>query len=196
MSEVVGRKVQLVSVSHEHPRRVEDKREQGMVGFADGFPLTVASTESLALVNQKLQEYGHDSIKLTRARSTLTLDGLILPEEIQAPADAFPEDYVAAIKNGDIILERAKACGRCPVPNIDELSGRQNGSPVTKVLGALGRSGWHNDRDRYDTNRHLFWTQNFTVKIPVRMGSDTVIKISKNTPISIEYSAVTNWHHR
>ena len=196
-SSVIGRPVRLVAISDEKPRWVEGDPTLGRVGFADGYPFTVGSTRSVELVNQQLEAAGVDPITYRRPRVSLLLDGLELPNADNLPENVFPEDFVDEIaisSNGlVVVLKRIKACGRCPVPNTNEVTGARIGAPVTKALGALARNGRHADEARYGKKPELFWTQNFIVELPEEMQPGETIQVRRGAEISVAYTYDTNW---
>ena len=196
-SEVVGRPVRLVRVSNERPRYVEGDPALGRVGFADAHPLTVGSTESLALVNEKLANHGQDPIPAKRARVTLLLDDLMLPNRDSLPENIFPEDYIETItvaNNGLVaVLRRIKACGRCPVPDTNHITGERKGRPVLKALAKLGRHGRHVDVGRYGDDPEAFWTQGFVIEFPDGLPEGKTIPVSRGAEVEVEYADQTNW---
>ena len=194
--ELLGRLVRLVAVSNERPRYVEDNPEFGQVGFADGYAVTVGSTDSLALVNRELRAACHPEITAQRPRVTVLLDGLELPNAADLPADVFPEDYVAEIRFScdglEATLERIKACGRCPIPDTNEVTGERKGAPVRQALGRLARSGRHSNPG-YGKNPELLWTQHFIVRLPEDMPPDATIDLKRGAEVEVVYSDTTNW---
>jgi uncharacterized protein YcbX len=85
--------------------------------FSDGFPLLVASTASLAQLNQKLQAAGHAAVGIERFRPNIVLDGI----------EAHDEDRIGEMQvetaDGAARLRMVKPCARCPIPNIDPATG-------------------------------------------------------------------------
>jgi uncharacterized protein len=81
--------------------------------FADGYPLLVANTASLADLNQRLLKAGAPAIGIERFRPNIVLDGL----------QAFDEDHVHEIvidtPEGPVRLRLVKPCVRCTIPNVD-----------------------------------------------------------------------------
>ncbi len=196
-AEAIGRPVRLVAVSHEAPRWVEDDPSLGCVGFADGYPVTVGSIDSVGLVNERLNAVGYPPISGKRPRVTILLAGLSLPNCAELPDNVFPEDYVEEIRVGSnglvAVFRRVKACGRCPVPDTNELTGERRGSPVRKALGELARNGRHADTARYGTKPELFWTQNHVIELPRDMGPNDKIEARKGARVEVVYSETTNW---
>lgn len=196
-AEIVGRPVRLVAVSRQAPRWVEGDSELGRVGFADGYPVTVGSTDSVNLVNGELAVAGHSPITGKRPRVTMLLAGLDLPNRADLPENVFPEDYVEEIRIGSnglvAVFRRIKACGRCPVPDTNEVTGERRGAAVRQALGKLARNGRHADSERYGDKSELFWTQNHIIKLPAAMGPDDAIEIRRGAEVEVVYSATTNW---
>jgi len=88
--------------------------------FADGFPVLVASTASLADLNEKLQAAGRDALPMNRFRPNLVIDGI----------GAFEEDYAAAIRFGAVALKPVKPCSRCTIPAVDQRTGEPGPDPL------------------------------------------------------------------
>ena len=196
-SDIIGRPVRLVAVSHNRPRWVENRPVLGRVGFADAYPFTVGSTRSLALVNEQLRENGQPEISAKRPRVSILLGGLALPNQAELPKSVFPEDFIEAfiVKSGKLaaVFKRIKACGRCPVPDTNEVTGERKGAPVRKALGQLGRNGHHADQARYGDKPELFWTQNFVVDPPAELAPGDTFKIVRGAQVEVIYSDGTNW---
>lgn len=184
-SKVIGRPVRLVSVSKEHPRYVEDNPSLGRVGFADGFPLLVASSESVAQVNQWLNDRGDESVPADRFRANILLDGL----------EPFQEDYInrlEVVKNGlTMTLRRAKACGRCPIPDTDQETG-ERGRSVRSVLGK-NRRGVHADTAKYGNSKEIFFGQHFVIEMPADMPAGDTIELYKGDSVEAVMSEAKNW---
>ena len=113
-------------------RRLCDKAWTGEfeaeAAFADGFPLLVASTASLAELNRRLLAGGHDAVSMPRFRPNIVLDGLL---------DAHGEDFIDELRiespDGPVLLKLVKPCGRCTIPDVDPASAVQ-GHAVTDTL--------------------------------------------------------------
>lgn len=86
------------------------------VEFADGFPLLVASLDSLGELNRRLAEAGHAAVAMTRFRPNLVLSGL----------EPWDEDLIDELRidtdEGPVRLKLVKPCGRCSIPNVDPAS--------------------------------------------------------------------------
>lgn len=114
-------------------RRVADRRWTGeheaLTQFADGFPLLVSSTASLADLNQRLAAAGQPPVGHDRFRANLVLDGL----------SAFDEDHIdeltIATDEGEVRLKFVKPCSRCSVPNVDPGSAETSAEPGRTLAG-------------------------------------------------------------
>lgn len=83
------------------------------VAFADGFPLLVASTASLAELNRRLVAGGQAAIGPERFRANLWLEGLQAHDE-----DRIDEITIEA-EGGPVRIRLVKPCVRCVIPNVD-----------------------------------------------------------------------------
>jgi len=85
--------------------------------FSDGFPVLVVSQASLDELNGRLARQGLAPVTMARFRPNLVLDGL----------DAHGEDFLDEIRfetaDGPVRLRLVKPCPRCPIPNVDPLTG-------------------------------------------------------------------------
>lgn len=124
-SEYLGKNARLLRV--EQPRhikpecRVDGASEQ--TGFADGFPILLASTDSLAELNGHLDQ----PITVNRFRPNIVVEG----------APAYDEDYWREVRIGGLRAFVVRACTRCPVPNVDQRVGElPKVRPVTEALRA------------------------------------------------------------
>lgn len=119
-SDFLGRKLRLVRFDPDH-RRLSSRQWTGEVEalnqFSDGFPLLVASTASLDLLNAKLSAAGHAPVGIERFRPNVVLDGIEAHEE-----DRLDLLHIAT-PEGEVQLRPVKPCGRCPVPNVDPATG-------------------------------------------------------------------------
>ncbi|CAN5741775.1 MOSC N-terminal beta barrel domain-containing protein [soil metagenome] len=118
-SDFLGRELRVVRFDPEQ-KRLSDKRWAGDIdaenAFADGFPLLVTSTASLAELNRRLLEVAEQPVTMARFRPNLVLDGL----------EAHGEDHLDEITiqsdDGPVRLRLVKPCARCPIPDVDPLT--------------------------------------------------------------------------
>lgn len=123
LSEALGQPCKLVYMSDMARREVEpDKPELNpagtLVSFADGYPYLLATEESLAKLNDQLDE----PVPMNRFRPNLVVSG--------APADAELEwaDFQIAGQP----FRSVRGCGRCVVTTIDQATAEKNpaGEPL------------------------------------------------------------------
>jgi len=93
------------------------------VGFADAYPILIASESSLADLNDRLVARGEDSVPMDRFR----------PNIVIADCPAFAEDTWPRFRIGDLILRSAGPCSRCPVVTTDQSTGVRGKEPLTTL---------------------------------------------------------------
>jgi len=131
-SDFLGRKVRLARFDPEE-KRLSEARWAGAVlaenAFADGFPLLVAGSASLADLNQRLAARGQAAVGMERFRPNLVLDGL-------RPWD---EDHIDELEidtaQGPVRLRLVKPCTRCTIPNVDPATGEPTTEPGDTLAG-------------------------------------------------------------
>ncbi len=121
LTDFLGRPARLVRFD---PRRQRDCDARWLAGlpahtaFADGFPLLVTSTASLAELNRRLHARGVAAVAMARFRPNVVLDGLA----------AHDEDHVRGLRIGGtasgIELRLVKPCGRCSIPDVEPATAR------------------------------------------------------------------------
>jgi uncharacterized protein YcbX len=124
-SDYLGKDTRLLRV--EQPRLVRSEcRVDGAserTGFADGFPILLASADSLVTLNDHLER----PVTIDRFRPNIAIEG----------APAYDEDYWREVQIGDLRAFVVRACARCPMPNIDQRVGElPKERPVTEALRA------------------------------------------------------------
>jgi uncharacterized protein YcbX len=135
-TDFLGQKLRLVRFDPEQ-RRVSDRKwtgaEEGVAQFSDGFPLLVASTASIALLNEKLAAQGKGPVGIERFRPNIVLSGI----------EAHDEDRLdllqIATAEGVVKLRPVKPCPRCPIPNIDPATA-QSDPAVSDTLQGYRRN--------------------------------------------------------
>lgn len=131
-SDFLGRKVRLARFDPEE-KRLSEARWAGAVlaenAFADGFPLLVAGSASLADLNQRLAARGQPAVGMERFRPNLVLDGL----------QPWDEDHIDEIEidtgTGLVRLKLVKPCTRCSIPNVDPATGEATHEPGDTLAG-------------------------------------------------------------
>jgi uncharacterized protein YcbX len=113
---LAGKSLRLVRFDPDH-RRLSSRDWTGAIEaenlFSDGYPLLVASSSSLADLNQRLAARGLAPVTMQRFRPNLVLDGL----------PAWDEDHIDTLTittaEGPVQLRLVKPCVRCSIPNVD-----------------------------------------------------------------------------
>lgn len=110
-SDYLGKDARLIRIEQSRQVKPECQVDGAAdhVAFADGFPFLVASQDSLAELNEHLDE----PISIDRFR----------PNIVVAGAEAYDEDFWRELKIGDMQAFMVRACARCPIPNIDQKVG-------------------------------------------------------------------------
>lgn len=122
-SQVIGTPCRLVRF-HASAKRFTSTRWTGGVQaptlFADGYPVLVIGSASLADLNVKLATAGRDPLPMDRFRPNVVVDGI----------DAYEEDYVDTFSAGAAVLKPVKPCPRCPIPSVDQATGVPGADPL------------------------------------------------------------------
>jgi uncharacterized protein YcbX len=132
-SAFLGRPARLVWLGDPTARPIETHALTGdRVSFADGYPVLLTTTASLAALNDWLVEDGDEPIPMARFRPNIVVSG----------AGPWAEDEWLGrrLQIGDVTFRAAKACGRCVVTTIDQDTGETGRQPL-RILGRYRRSG-------------------------------------------------------
>ena len=115
-SDFLGAPARLVRLSDDADRPVNLKyaRAAAQVGFADGYPLLLALTESLDDLNRRLAARGKATLPMSRFRPNVVVSGSGQP---------WAEDTWSRIVAGDIRFDVVKPCARCVMTTIDPATG-------------------------------------------------------------------------
>ncbi len=123
---LLGASVRLVQFGR-HARRPIDAefspRAEAETTFTDGYPLLVVVEESLADLNERLEQ----PIPMSRFRPNVVVIG-------GAP---WSEDAWSAIRIGELLLDAVKPCARCVVTTTDQATGERD--PRQEPLRTLAR---------------------------------------------------------
>ncbi len=122
-SDWLGTAVRLVHIADGYKRRVNEKwavHEDDHTGFADGYPILLASEEGLADLNSRLES----PVPMNRFRPNIVVRG----------GEPFAEDTWNRINVGDVELAVVKPCARCVVTTIDKETLEKRKEPL-KTLG-------------------------------------------------------------
>jgi uncharacterized protein YcbX len=115
-SDFLGYPLRLVRLSDDADRPVSPQyaRAAAQVGFADGYPLLLAQTESLDDLNQRMAARGKAALPMSRFRPNIVVSGSGQP---------WAEDTWRHISAGDIPFDVVKPCARCVMTTVDPATG-------------------------------------------------------------------------
>ncbi|MCW2775547.1 MAG: hypothetical protein JWN91_3873 [Nocardioides sp.] len=127
-SKAMGRTARLVHLDDPTRRpTTPDFGEPGdRVSFADGYPLLLATEESLAALNDVVVETSqgaHDPLPMTRFRPNLVVAG----------AEVWTEDDWRRVRVGDAVFRAVKGCARCVLTTIDPDTGLRGKEPIASL---------------------------------------------------------------
>jgi uncharacterized protein YcbX len=170
-SDFLGRKLRLVRFDPEHKRLSDPKWTGGAEAsnqFADGYPLLLASTGSLDLLNAKLVAAGHPAVGIERFRPNIVLAGL----------EAHDEDRLELVRiatdAGEVQLRPVKPCSRCTIPNIDPATAQSDPA----VADAL---------QSYRRDPVLDGAVSFAMNAIIVAGVDSTLRIGQPVAASIRF---------
>jgi uncharacterized protein YcbX len=142
------------------------------ISFTDGFPILLASEESLHELNRRLNIKGKSNLPMSRFRPNIVVRGL---------SKAFEEDTWKAIQIGGKdgpILHIVKGCPRCKQSATDQLTGERDTEPLETLADfrALGK----NTDDVYFAQNVVMQPGSKTTSISV---GDTVTVLTTGIPV-------------
>ena len=118
-SDWLGVDVRLVHIADGFLRRINEKYavdEDDHTAFADGYPILLASEESLADLNARLET----PLPMNRFRPNVVVRG----------CDAFAEDTWKRVCVGGVEMAVVKPCARCVVTTIDKETLKKSKEPL------------------------------------------------------------------
>ena len=127
-SKAVGEPVRLVHAD-DPSRRPANPAYAGPgvpMAFADGYPLHLASEESLADLNDRILEgpmADQGPLPMVRFRPNVVVSG----------APAWAEDGWRRLRIGDGVYRSVKGCARCTIPTTDELTAERFKEPTATM---------------------------------------------------------------
>ncbi len=127
-SDVIGRPLRLVHLDDPRRRPVDPEvaEPDDVVSFADGFPMLLATEESLAQLNTWIADgprAADGPLPMTRFRPNLIVSG----------ADAFAEDGWRRIRVGTVEFRVLTPCIRCVLTTIDPDSAVRTKEPLVSL---------------------------------------------------------------
>lgn len=129
LTNYLGIDARLVYMPDSAERRVSpDYAKNGeIVSFADGYPVLIASEESLADLNARIVRNGSNgasTIPMNRFRANLVVRGCA----------AFAEETWRDFQIGDAVFRSAKPCTRCQITTTDQSTGEVRGPEPLRTL--------------------------------------------------------------
>ena len=106
------------------PTNPDHSRAQDRVSFADGYPLLLASTASLAALGDWIAEMGGDPVPMTRFRPNVVVEG----------TEPWAEDGWRRVRIGGQTFRMVKRCDRCVMTTVDAERGAFAGQQPLKAL--------------------------------------------------------------
>jgi uncharacterized protein YcbX len=131
-SDFLGQSVRLMRYAAPYKRYCDPKwagDSQAHTQFADGYPILLTHTASLADLNQRLQANGASTIPMNRFRANIVVSS----DEL----GAFEEDFLETLTCGELVLGAVKPCARCSVPSVDQTTGISTGPEPTATLSTF-----------------------------------------------------------
>jgi uncharacterized protein len=125
LSAVLAAPCRLVRMADDWVRTVDQAyaQPQDQVGFADGFPLLLASESSLDDLNSRMEH----ALPMNRFRPNIVIRGT-------AP---FAEDRWDTITIGDLTMRVVKPCARCVTTTVDQVRGVSGGAEPLRTLATF-----------------------------------------------------------
>ena len=129
-SDWLGASVRLVHIADGYLRRLNQKyaiNTDDHTGFADGYPILLASEESLEDLNSRLET----PLPMNRFRPNVVVKG----------CEPFAEDTWSRIKIGGVELAVVKPCARCMVTTIDKETLAKSKEPLKTLASYRKQAG-------------------------------------------------------
>ena len=165
----LGRKVELIAVpsfplggysadGFSQFRQIKDRYQQvgasNVTGFADGFPMLMASRPSLDELNRTITgEIGGTAVSMNRFRPNIVVNGEGL--------EPYDEDYWRRIQVGEMMAYVVRPCKRCAIPYVDQKTGVQNANKTVGKALAMTRRGRDTTKPN-DDGKGVFFAQYLT----------------------------------
>lgn len=127
LSDFLGASCRVVRQCQDDSRKKLSKTgHSAPLSFVDGYPFLIATVESLAALNQRLEA----PVTMERFRPNIVLEG----------AAPFEEDRWEALTVGAIPFHVTKPCDRCSIVNVDPRTGVGGLEPL-RTLATFRRDG-------------------------------------------------------
>lgn len=127
-SKVVGKPVRLVYLDDPTRRRPNPQfaRPTDYVSFADGYPLLLATSASMAALNDWIAEGRHAAegpLPIIRFRPNVVIDG----------SEPWEEDGWRRLRIGAALFRAVKGCDRCAIPMTDPVTAARGKEPIATL---------------------------------------------------------------
>lgn len=121
----IGHPVRLVYLNDEALRQQTSSYAKvgDVVSLADGFPLLITTTASLAALNAAMEA----PVTMNRFRPNLVIDG----------AEPWAEDSWKRLQIGEVELEVMRPCPRCAITQVDQATGQSLSKEPIRTLRKL-----------------------------------------------------------
>ncbi len=129
LSDYLGFDARLVYMPDSAERRCspEYAKNGEIVSFADGYPLLIASEDSLDDLNARIVANGGTPVPMNRFRANIVVRG----------ATPWAEDNWKDFTIGNTTLRAVKPCSRCQVTTTDQASGEVRGPEPLRTLASF-----------------------------------------------------------
>ena len=127
LSRFMGETVRLVFMDAETTRRVEPKWANARLSLADGAPISITNTASLA----ELAATSNSKIDMAQFRPNITIKS----------DEPWAEDHWKTIRIGDVTFDMIKPINRCKIVTLDPNTGQQSQDRTMEALIKSRRSG-------------------------------------------------------
>lgn len=127
-SKALGVTARLVHLDdpRRRPTDVRFSRAEDRVSFADGYPLLIATEESLAALNDTVLDASagqHEPLPMTRFRPSVVIAGVA----------AWEEDDWRRIRIGAAVFRAVKGCARCVMTTVDPETAERGKEPIASL---------------------------------------------------------------
>lgn len=128
ISKAIGVSARLVHLDdpRKRPTSPDFSEPEDRVSFADGYPLLVATEESLAALNEVVLaavDGDREPLPMTRFRPSVVVSGV----------EPWAEDDWRRIRIGDAVFRAVKGCARCVLTTIDPDSAVREKEPIRSL---------------------------------------------------------------